>query len=529
MKKKQADLILINGTVFTLDDMFSTTESFAVKEGKILKTGTSETIHQKYAAAEIIDAHGKFVYPGFNDAHSHFNTFGEDLIEYADLSHTHSPEEIYDILVKHFEKFGENWVLGLAWDQNEWEVQEFPDKSGLDKLFPDIPVYLYRTDIHAAWCNSKALEIGGITADTKVDGGEIVLKDGEPTGILIDNAMKLVSKHIPDITKEQRKKGLDEAQKKCFASGLTSVTDCGLHKDVILTMHEMQQEGSLKIRINAMMNPTVENYQEFLHKNHHFKTERLVVNTIKVFADGALGSRSALLMEDYLDDSGNHGLQLASKDFYEETCQLAYDNNFIMATHCIGDGANRFILDTYGNFLKGKNDRRWRIEHAQIVHPDDFEKFGRFSIVPSVQATHATSEMEWVDQELSQEQLKGAYAYQTLLKQNGWLPNGTDFPVEAIEPLNTFYSAVFRINHAGWPDGGWRTEEALTREQALRSITIWPAKASFEEKEKGSIEPGKYADFVIIDTDLMTASPQEVLNAKIESTWVGGEKVFKNH
>jgi predicted amidohydrolase YtcJ len=380
--------------------------------------------------------------------------------------------------------------------------------------------------MHSAWCNSKAFEIGGITADTKVDGGEIVLKDGEPTGILIDNAMELVSKHIPDITKRQRKKGLDKAQNRCFAVGLTSVTDCGLDKNEILTMKEMHREGHLKMRINAMMNPTVENYQEFLSKDQPLKTERLVVNTIKVFADGALGSRSALLMDDYLGDSGNHGLQLASKDFYEETCQLAFDNNFIMSTHCIGDGANRFILDTYGKFLKGKNDRRWRIEHAQFIHPDDFVKFGRYSIVPSVQATHATSEMEWVDQELSQEQLKGAYAYQTLLKQNGWLPNGTDFPVEAIEPLNTFYSAVFRINHEAWPKGGWRTVEALTREQALRSITHWPAKASFEENEKGSLEAGKWADFVILDTDLMTATPQEVLDAKIESTWIAGEKVY---
>ncbi|MFW5756431.1 MAG: amidohydrolase, partial [Tangfeifania sp.] len=487
MRKEKADIILINGTVFTIDGQFSKTESFAVEDGKILETGTSGAIQQKYTAHEIIDAGGKYVYPGFNDAHCHFDMFGKDLIEYADLSHTNSPEEIYDILVKHYQKFGENWVLGLAWDQNDWEVQEFPDKTGLDKLFPETPVYLIRTDCHSAWCNSKALEIGGITADTKVEGGEIVLKNGEPTGILIDNAMKLVSKHIPDLSKQQRKRGLDQAQKRCFAAGLTSVTDCGLDKKVILTMHEMHREGRLKIRINAMMNPTVENYREFLKKGQHLKTERLVVNTIKVFADGALGSRTALLMEDYRDDRGNYGLQLASYDFYEETCQLAYDNHFVMATHCIGDGANRFILDLYGKFLKGKNDRRWRIEHAQVVHPDDFKKFGRYSVVPSVQATHATSEMEWVDQELSQEQLKGAYAYQTLLKQNGWLPNGTDFPVEAIEPLNTFYSAVFRINHAGWPEGGWRMEEALTREQALRSITLWPAKASFEENEKGSL------------------------------------------
>ncbi|MFW6275520.1 MAG: amidohydrolase, partial [bacterium] len=249
-------------------------------------------------------------------------------------------------------------------------------------------------------------------------------------------------------------------------------------------------------------------------------------NTIKLFADGSLGSHGALLLDDYRDEKGNYGLQLAPYDFYEETCKLAYDNNFAVATHCIGDGANRLILDTYAKFLQGKNDRRWRIEHAQVVHPDDVEKFRRYSVIPSVQATHATSEMLWVDQVLDDEQLKGAYAYQTLLKQNGWLPNGTDFPVESIEPLFTFYASVFRTNHDGWPKSGWRKEEALTREQALRSITIWPAKASFEENIKGSLEPGKWADFVILDIDLITASPQEVLDAKIESTWIAGEKIY---
>ena len=524
-QKQPADFILHNAIIFTLDNKLPKTECFAVKNGKILETGPEKQIFEKYNAETIADGEGKFVYPGFNDAHCHFYGYGVDLIEYADLSDTCCPEEIYDILTKHHEQFGGEWIMGLAWDENNWEIQELPDKSGLDMLFPDIPVYLVRVDSHAAWCNSKALKIAGITSDTRVEGGEIILKKGEPTGILLDKAMEMVADNIPELTSALKKKGMIEAQEHCLAAGLTSVTDCGLDKDVIFLMDELHKEGDFKLRINAMLNPTIENYETFLHGTS-FKNDRLAVNTIKIFADGALGSHGALLLQDYQDEKGNYGLQLAPYDFYEETCKLAYDNNFAVATHCIGDGANRFILNTYAKFLKGKNDRRWRIEHAQIVHQDDMDKFGRFSIIPSVQATHATSEMLWVDQELSEEQLKGAYAYQTLMQQNGWLPNGTDFPVENIEPLFTFYAAVFRTNHDGWPNDGWRKEEALSREQALRSITLWPAKASFEENEKGSLEPGKWADFVILDTDLMTASPEKVLDAKIESTWIAGEKVF---
>jgi hypothetical protein len=274
-----------------------------------------------------------------------------------------------------------------------------------------------------------------------------------------------------------------------------------------------------------MLNPTEENF-EFFVKKGPLVNEKLIVRTIKLYADGALGSRGALLLKEYSDNPGNSGLQIETQEYYDKICQLALDNNFIMATHAIGDSANRLMLNTYAKFLKEKNDRRWRIEHAQIINPNDFEKFAAFSIVPSVQATHSTSDMYWAADRVGAERVKGAYAYQTLLQQNGWLPNGTDFPVENIEPLFTFFAAVFRTDHKGFPEGGWQIENGLTREQTLRSMTIWAAKASFEENEKGSLEPGKYADFVILDTDLMTATPQQILNTKIESTWIDGEKVF---
>ncbi len=525
-KKEKVDLIVKNAIVYTIDEDFSKAESFAVADGKIVSCGTFQQISEKYEAKTIVDGEGKFVYPGFNDAHCHFNGYSVNLMQYADLRGTKSVDEIYAILKEHHKKFGGDWVLGRSWDQNDWDVKEFPTKEGLDKLFPDIPVYLIRVDGHAGWCNSKALEIAGVTAKSKVDGGDILVKNGEPTGVLIDNAESLVVKHLPEISVEQQKKGLLAAQKNCFAVGLTSVTDCGLGKQTILLMDSMQHSGELKMRINAMLNPTEKNFEHFVKKGR-YKTERLTVNTIKIYADGALGSRGALMLEAYSDDSDNTGLQIETQEYYNKICQLAYDNNFVVSTHAIGDAGNRLMLDTYGRFLKEKNDRRWRIEHSQIIHPDDFEKFGKYSIVPSVQATHCTSDMRWAEDRVGAERIKGAYSYQTLLKQNGWLPGGTDFPVENIEPLFTFYSAVFRTDHDGWPEGGWHIEEGLTREQTLCSMTIWAARSSFEENEKGSLTPGMWADFIILDTDLMTASPKEVLNAKVLSTWSGGEKVFE--
>ena len=524
-KKEKVDLLVINSTIYTVDGGFCKVEALAINMGKIVAGGTTEEILANYDSDEKINASGKFVYPGFNDAHCHFNGYATNLMEYADLRDTKSPEEIYEILKKHHEGFGGEWILGRSWDQNDWEVKEFPDKKRLDELFPDIPVYLVRVDGHAGWCNSKALEIAGITAETKINGGEIPVKNGEPIGILVDNAESLMTKHIPEITVEQQEKGLLEAQQNCFAAGLTSVTDCGLSKSTILLMDEMQKEGKLKMRIDAMLNPTEENFESFVKKGV-YKTDRLLVNTIKIYADGALGSRGALMLEDYSDDPGNHGLQIEPQKFYDSICQLAYDNNYVVATHAIGDGGNHLVLDTYAKYLKGKNDRRWRIEHAQIINVSDFDKFGAYSIIPSIQATHCTSDMSWAEDRIGPERIKGAYAYQTLLRQNGWIPNGTDFPVENIEPLFTFYSSVFRTDDKGWPEGGWHKDEGLTREQALRSMTTWAAKSSFEESEKGQLVPGMLADFVILNTDLMTASPEEVLNAKIESTWSAGEKVF---
>lgn len=523
--KIPVDLIVRNVHVYTVDDAFSVAESFAVKDGKVVATGTNEYIRSRYEAKEVHDYSGRYVYPGFNDAHAHFYGYGMNLLQRANLAGTRSQDEIYAILQEYHAQFGGDWIQGRGWDQNNWPEKAFPDKSRLDELFPDVAVYLIRIDGHAAWCNSKALELAGITGPVEVQGGEVVVKNGKPTGILIDRAMDLVSSRIPEPSLEMKGKALQAAQKNCFAAGLTSVTDCGVSREVVHLMDSLHRSGELKMRINAMLDPTEENFDAFVRKGR-YQTDRLMVNTIKIYADGALGSRGALMLEPYSDDPGNSGLQMAPQQFYDDICKLAYDNNFQVATHCIGDGANRMILNTYGKYLKGENDRRWRIEHAQIVHPHDFNLFGKYSVVPSIQATHATSDMDWATDRVGGERIKGAYAYQQLLQQLGWLPNGTDFPVEEIYPLYTFYSSVFRIHHDETPAGGFQMENALSREQTLRSMTLWGAKASFEENLKGSLEPGKWADFVVLDTDLMTATPHQILEAKIVATWVGGEKVF---
>lgn len=522
--KMKADLIVTNAVVYTVDGTFSKASSFAVNNGNFIAIGTNREILQKYQSEKTINADGQFIYPGFNDAHCHFYGLGMNLLKYADLSGTKSKEEIVVRLKKHYQKFGGDWLLGRGWDQNDWLVKEFPTKADLDESFPDVPVYLYRIDGHAGWCNSKALGLAGISKAIAVQGGEMITKHGKPTGVFIDAAKYLIEKIIPEPDEQQIKQALLLAQEACFNVGLTSVTDCGLSKEVILLIDELHKSGKLKMRINAMMDPSKENFEFFL-KSGIYKTDKLQVNTLKLYADGALGSRGALMLEEYSDDPGNKGLLMNDPEWFREKLKLAYDANYQVATHCIGDSANHLMLDLYSEFLKTKNNRRWRIEHAQVIHKNDVQKFTDFSIIPSIQASHATSDMYWAEERLGKERLKGAYIYQDLLKTNGWIPNGTDFPVEKIDPLLTFYASVFRQDLEGWPEGGFQAENALTREQALRSITIWAAKSEFQEKEKGSIEVGKKADFVILDKDLMKALPIEIPSAKVIGLYCAGEKL----
>jgi predicted amidohydrolase YtcJ len=523
--RKGADLILTNGTVYTVDNTFSKAEAIAVKDHRILAVGSTREITEGYRAGQVIDLKGACVYPGWIDAHCHFFGYGMNL-NAVDLTGTGSVEEILEVLEAFREKNPDSWITGRGWDQNDWEVKEFPDKSVLDEHFPDTPVLLRRIDGHAAWANSLALDMAGVTSRSAVEGGTVLLRDGEPTGILVDNAISLVASRIPPPTREEMARALVQAQGNCFGVGLTSVYDAGLSCDVVELIDSLQRSGALQIRMNTWLSPTEDNFTRFVEKGPS-RTDHLTINTVKLFADGALGSRGARMIEPYSDDPGNLGLFVTPLEELEENCRRAYANGFAVATHCIGDAANRETLKIYASILGGKNDRRWRIEHAQVIHPDDFHYFGDFNIIPSVQTTHATSDMYWAGDRLGPERLRGAYAYRQLLEQNGWLPNGSDFPVEQINPLFGFYAGVVRKDQQGYPEDGFQMENAITREQALRAMTIWAARSGFEEDLKGSIEPGKLADLVVTREDLMSAPDSTLFGIQVQMTFLGGELVYK--
>jgi predicted amidohydrolase YtcJ len=524
--KKEADLLFTDGKIYTVDSFFTIVEAMAIKDGKILATGSNDDIQNQYASLHSTDLQGRVVYPGFIDAHCHFYGLAI-MLQQADLNGAESFEEVIERLKAHRDLHHPQWLLGRGWDQNLWETKEFPDNSLLDKVFPDIPVVLTRVDGHAVIANSLALGIAGIDAKTKIKGGKLLLKNGKPTGVLIDNAANKMISCIPQPKGEELKSLLKEAQKPCFMTGLTTVADAGLPYTIVRLMEEMQKEKSLKINIYAMLDPSKENIDSFVNKGI-YKTDRLHVCSIKLYADGALGSRGACLLKPYSDDPGNSGLMVETEETLKNYCRIAYDHNYQVCTHAIGDSAVRMVLLIYSEFLIGKNDKRWRIEHSQFTDANDFKLFGAYNIIPSVQPVHATSDMYWADERLGNERIKNAYAYRDLMEQNDWIPFGTDFPIEKVDPLLTFYAAVFRKDAKGFPETGFQMENAVTREEALRGITIWAAKSCFEEGEKGSLEPGKYADFVILDRDIMTIPEKEVLLTNVLKTFVRGELVFSS-
>jgi predicted amidohydrolase YtcJ len=522
--KSEADLLIRNAVIYSVDSQFNKQTGMVIRDGKILELGMDAQLMEKYQAKEVLDAAGQFIYPGFIDAHCHFYRYGLGL-QTADLVGTTSWQSILDTLKKFSTIVPEGWLIGRGWDQNDWPTQIFPTNEDLNRLFPDRPVLLSRIDGHAAIANNKALELAGIKAGDRLTGGSIEVKNGKLTGILVDNAIDLVSSRIPTPSANQMKEALLDAQRNCFAMGLTTVDDCGLDYTEVEFIDSLHKSGDLKMRVYAMLSDAKRNYDYILPKGI-IKTPFLNVRSFKVYADGALGSRGACLLHDYADDPGNKGFLLSNPEHFDSVAALLANSPFQMNTHAIGDSGNRTILKIYAKYLEGQSDRRWRIEHAQVVNPDDFVLFGAYGIIPSVQPTHATSDMYWAGKRLGAEREKGAYAFKQLMDQNGWIPLGTDFPVEDISPFKTFFAAVARQDANGYPEGGYQPENALSREQALRGMTIWAAKSNFEESEKGSLEPGKLADFVLLDRDLLTAPKDSLLSTRVLGTWVGGQKVF---
>lgn len=526
--RQKASLIVHHAKIYTANQNFDTAQAMVVRDGKIIAIGNNDDILKEYEADEMLNAAGKFVYPGFIDAHAHFVNYGFSL-QQVDLTGTKSWPECIE-RVKAFKKVKNIlpgvWIQGRGWDQNDWANKEFPDKQLLDDNFPDHPLALVRIDGHALIANQKAIDIANIKPGQQLTGGTVETRDGKLTGIFIDNAEDLITAVIPGASKEQFATALKEAEQKCFAMGLTTIVDCGLNKFQVDMIDALQKEGELKMKLNVMLSDDSANYAYYL-KAGPYKTDLLNVNGFKLYADGALGSRGACLLQPYSDKPGWQGFLLKDRAYFEKIIPLIYSSKFQANTHAIGDSGNRMILQVYASVLKGKNDRRWRVEHAQVVNQNDFNFFGNYSIIPSVQPTHATSDMYWAQQRLGEERVKGAYAYKQLLDQNGWIPLGTDFPVEDISPLKTFFAAAIRQDANGFPAGGYQMENALTRKETLWGMTYWAAKGSFEEKEKGSLEKGKLADFILLDTDLINCNPDQILKTRVLKTFSNGTKVFE--
>ncbi|UJH66691.1 amidohydrolase [Allomuricauda sp. SCSIO 65647] len=522
--REPVELIVHNANVYTVDSVFSKATAFAVNDGTFVAVGSNDAIVKKYTSKNMLDANGKTIVPGLIDAHCHFYGLGLNQ-QVVDLVGTKSFDEVVQrVLDFRNENPDAEVISGRGWDQNDWEVKEFPTSLQLDKLFANTPVVLERVDGHAYLVNQKALDMAGITNETKVEGGEIVRESsGHATGVLIDAPMALVDAVLPKPDVNTSARALKDAERICFDYGLTTVNDAGLGRSTIELIDSLQKMGELKMRVYAMVSNSEENLDHFLNKGI-VKTDKLNVRSVKVYGDGALGSRGAALRAPYSDKPGHFGAMVTPVEKIGELAERIAASQYQMNTHAIGDSANIVILKAYRNALQGKDDRRWKIEHAQVISIEDFDYF-EGGIIPSVQPTHATSDMYWAEDRLGPERVKGAYAFKTLLDKAGTVALGTDFPVERVSPFLTFYAAVARKDLEHYPEGGFQMKDALSREETLKGMTIWAAYSNFEEHEKGSIEAGKFADFVILSDDIMIVPEGEIPNLKAEQVFLGGEKV----
>ncbi|MDA7810388.1 amidohydrolase [Flavobacteriaceae bacterium] len=519
--KKNVDLIVYNANVYTVDNNFTIVNAIAIKDGLFFDLGGNDIL-KKYNAQETYDLNGSTILPGLIDAHCHFYGLGLNQ-QVIDLVGTKSFDEII-LKLKSKSNDNNSVIKGSGWDQNDWDIKEFPNKKELDMLFPDTPVVLERIDGHAYLVNQKALDMAKITTKTQNSSGTLVKNNGELTGVLIDGPMELIDNVLPELSNLEKEQALLDAQEICFKNGLTTVDDAGLSKETIFLIDELQKKNILKMRVYAMVSNSKENLEYFLNKGP-IKTPRLNVSSVKIYGDGALGSRGATLKSPYHDDKENFGKLITTPEQLEDLASKIANANFQMNTHAIGDSTVKLLLNTYSKVLKNKKDPRWRIEHSQIIDLKDMDGFNE-KILPSVQPTHATSDMYWAEDRVGSSRINGAYAYKTLLNKSKVIGLGTDFPVERVNPFHTFYAATSRKDLNGYPEKGFQSQNALSREETLKGMTIWAAYLNFEENEKGSIEKGKLADFIIIDRDIMKIDIEETPKTEVLKTYVSGELVY---
>lgn len=523
-----ADLAVINAHIYTVNARMPQAKALAVGQGKIVAIGddVSKSIGP---ATKVVDAHGAAIIPGLIDSHGHVRGLGTAL-DTVDLRGIQSEKEIAGkVRVAAQQAKPGEWILGRAWDQNLWATKQFPGSDSISAAAPNNPVALTRVDGHAVWANRKAMDLADINAATEDPQGGRVMRDGsgKPTGVFLDNAMALVNRKIPAPTAEQIERRLLHALQECARLGMTTVHDAGVEQADIDGYKSLIRKGLMPIRVYAMVRgPSGPTLDVWLAKGPEIG-DYLTVRSIKLVADGALGSRGAAMLEPYSDDPGNRGLLILDRAVIRGVAEKAVARGFQVNTHAIGDAANRAAIDAYGDVLKGPNDHRFRVEHAQVVTPEDFAKFKQFSVIASMQATHATSDMPWAETRLGPERIKGAYAWQAFMKLGVRVTDGSDFPVESPNPLWGLYAAITRQDKTGQPAGGWFPNQRMTREQALRSWTVEGAYAAFEENKKGPLEIGKMADFIMLSGDVMTMPEIEIWKTRVTMTVVGGKIVHQ--
>jgi len=529
----KADLVLVNGRVYTVDDSHPRASAFAVRNGRIVFVGSDR--EARYLAGprtRIVDAGGRTVIPGMVDAHAHLLGLGTSLRN-VQLAGSKTYDEVIAKVVERAKtaKPGE-WILGRGWDQNLWPDRKFPTHEALSRAVPDHPVVLTRVDGHAVLANEMALKAARVTAATRdPEGGRIErASDNSPAGVFVDNAMSLVRRAIPDETRAQTRDEILAAIAEANKWGLIGIHDAGASQRTIDIYEQLAREGRYNLRNYVMVSGDSADVRHYfgVGPRSALYDGRIWVRSIKLYADGALGSRGAALLAPYSDDHGNSGLLVTPPAEIQRIATAALRRGFQVGVHAIGDRGNRVVLDAYDAALKAvpTSDHRFRVEHAQVISLQDIPRFALMGVIPSMQASHQTSDMRWAETRVGPERIKGAYAWRSLLNTGVVIPNGSDFPVEEVNPLISFHSAVSRQDASGWPPGGWYPDQRMTREEALRAMTIWAAYAGFQEKTMGSITPGKYADFVILDQDIMTVPAENILKTKVISTWIGGKSVY---
>lgn len=529
-----ADLIITNARIHTVDEARPRAEALAVKDGRVLFVGPARlALAHRGATTRVVDAAGRTVIPGMTDAHGHVTGLGQTL-QTVNLVETTSYEQVVAKVVERARTTPKGqWIIGRGWDQNDWGDTRFPTHDALSRAVPDHPVYLVRVDGHAALANAAAMRLAGVGAGTKDPDGGRLERDaqGAPTGVLVDRAMGLVGARIPAATDAQVREAILAAVKEMHRWGLTGVHDAGASAQTLAQYEALAKAGTYDLRLYAMIGDDAPTLAAWYARGPLIGAGdgRLWVRSIKLYGDGALGSRGAAMLDPYSDDPHNHGLVISDAAYVQRVATAALKAGFQVCTHAIGDRANRNVLDAYDAALQQVPvaDHRFRVEHAQIVNPADIPRFAALGVIPSMQASHQTSDMYWAEQRIGSTRVLGAYAWRSFLDQGSIIPNGSDFPVEAVNPLISFHASIARQDERNWPAGGWHAEQRMSRDEALRSMTLWPAVAAFQERELGSLTPGKRADFVVLDQDIMTVPAEDVLRTRVLQTWVGGRLVYE--